>query len=130
MDSLTESLLWCIAQVTLVGLLAWLLCAAVSRWTEPGIAIVPATALAAVVVLTACTFLPWPQWWRFGPRWPTETANVTTSDGTPGNTTARIDQAADSADATLSGAPFDLATDAPLQPDIGKPQTPAKVQPS
>ena len=67
MDSLTESLLWCIVQVTLVGLLAWLLCVAGQSLVEPGIAAVPATALAAVVVLTALAFVPWPQWWRFGP---------------------------------------------------------------
>jgi beta-lactamase regulating signal transducer with metallopeptidase domain len=69
MDPLTVSLLWCIVQVTLVGLLAWILCAAVSRSAEPGTAVVPAVALAAVVVLTACAFVPWPSWWRYGPQW-------------------------------------------------------------
>src|SRR5262245_45765247 len=71
MDPLTDSILWCIVQITLVGLLAWLLCTTVSRWAGPGTAIVPAVALAAVVVLTACVFVPWPNWWRYGPQFPT-----------------------------------------------------------
>jgi beta-lactamase regulating signal transducer with metallopeptidase domain len=80
MDSLTESLLWCVAQVTLVSLLAWLLCAVVSRWAEPGSAIIPATALATIVVLTACAFVPWPQWWRYGPSWRSQSTTVQTAN--------------------------------------------------
>ena len=80
MDSLTESLLWCVAQVTLVSLLAWLLCAIVSRWAEPGSAIIPATALATIVVLTACAFVPWPQWWRYGPSWRSQSTTVQTAN--------------------------------------------------
>lgn len=76
MAVLTDPLLWCVIQVTLVGALAWALCAAVRRWSAPGSAIVPAAALAAVVVLTLCAFAPWPGWWRFAPRWEAEAAAV------------------------------------------------------
>jgi hypothetical protein len=68
MTPLIETLLWCILQVTLVGTLALALCAALRRWSNQGNAIVPAAALAAVVALTACAFVPWPNWWRFGPQ--------------------------------------------------------------
>jgi beta-lactamase regulating signal transducer with metallopeptidase domain len=74
MDPLTGSLLWCIVQVTLVALLAWVLCALVGRFAGPGKAALPAVALAAIVVLTACAFIPWPNWWRYGPRWESATA--------------------------------------------------------
>ena len=69
MDPLASALFWCIVQVTLVGLLAWVLCAALGRWIASGSTIVPAAALAAIVVLTVCIFVPWPSWWRYGPRW-------------------------------------------------------------
>lgn len=69
MDLLSQPLLWCVVQVTLVALLGWLLCTAVGRWASPGAAIVPAVALLAVVLLTAGAFVPWPNWWRFGPHW-------------------------------------------------------------
>ena len=67
MSPLIETLLWCILQVTLVGGLALALCAVLRRWSYQGNTLVPAAALAAVVVLTACAFAPWPNWWRFGP---------------------------------------------------------------
>jgi beta-lactamase regulating signal transducer with metallopeptidase domain len=69
MNPLFESLLWCVLQVTLVGLLAWIMCLVVSRWQGAASAAIPAAALAAVVVLTACAFVPWPSWWRYGPNW-------------------------------------------------------------
>jgi beta-lactamase regulating signal transducer with metallopeptidase domain len=69
MNPLLESLLWCVLQVTLVGLLAWLLCLVISRWQDAASAGIPAAALAAVVVLTACAFVPWPAWWQYGPAW-------------------------------------------------------------
>jgi beta-lactamase regulating signal transducer with metallopeptidase domain len=68
MTPLIETLLWCILQVTLVGVLALALCAALRRWSHQGNAVVPAAALAAVVVLTLCAFVPWPNWWCFGPQ--------------------------------------------------------------
>lgn len=115
MDLFTESLLWCIAQVTLVGLLAWLLCAAVSRWTEPGAAIVPAAALAAVVILTVCAFVPWPQWWRYGPRWQGEIVrsnDMATDGGIP------LEDQAEDTSPPHGETPFALATDtAPPLPD-------------
>src|SRR5688572_11597484 len=79
MAFLTEELVWCVIQVTLVGLLAWALCAAVRRWSAPGSAAVPAAALAAVVILTCCAFVPWPGWWRFAPRWDQRSAANATS---------------------------------------------------
>lgn len=66
MTPLIETLLWCILQVTLVGMLALVMCAVLRRWSPSGNALVPAAALAAVVVLTVCAFVPWPSWWRFG----------------------------------------------------------------
>jgi beta-lactamase regulating signal transducer with metallopeptidase domain len=79
MDPLSDSLLWCIVQVTLVALLAWLLCTAVSRWTASATALVPSVALAAIVVLTASAFIPWPSWWRYGPRWEASIPTVATA---------------------------------------------------
>src|SRR5688500_4591776 len=67
MSSTVEVLLWCILQVTLIGLLAGGLCIALRRWASPAHAVVPAAALAAIVGLTLCAFIPWPSWWRFGP---------------------------------------------------------------
>jgi beta-lactamase regulating signal transducer with metallopeptidase domain len=69
MNPLFESLLWCVLQVTLVGLLAWVMCQIISRWQGAASATIPAAALAAVVVLTASAFVPWPSWWRYGPNW-------------------------------------------------------------
>jgi beta-lactamase regulating signal transducer with metallopeptidase domain len=69
MNPLFESLWWCVLQVTLVGLLAWMLCLVISRWQGAASAAIPAAALAVVVVLTACAFVPWPSWWRYGPNW-------------------------------------------------------------
>ena len=84
MAVLTDPLLWCVIQVTLVGVLAWALCAVVRRWSAPGSAAVPAAALAAVVVLTFCAFAPWPGWWRFDPQWDqTVTAVVSSQDQSP-----------------------------------------------
>src|SRR5262245_42387363 len=75
MTPFIESLLWCILQVTLVGALALALCAALRRWSSQAGAVVPAAAMAAVVGLTICAFVPWPNWWRFGPQWfPDKTA--------------------------------------------------------
>jgi beta-lactamase regulating signal transducer with metallopeptidase domain len=61
----------CVLQITLVAVLAWAVCAAMRRWSPDAVAIIPAVGLAAVVVLTACAFVPWPSWWRFAPRWET-----------------------------------------------------------
>ena len=69
MEPLTQSLVWCIVQVTLIAALAWLLCWGLARWTGPTMPLVPAAALAAIVALTACAFAPWPAWWRYGPGW-------------------------------------------------------------
>lgn len=68
MDMLTGSLLWCVAQVTLVALLTWLLRKLLSKATASSATALPATALAVVTLLTASAFVPWPNWWRFGPR--------------------------------------------------------------
>lgn len=67
MSFTVEVLLWCIVQVTLIGLLAGGLCIAMRRWASAAHAVVPAAALAAIVGLTLCAFVPWPSWWRFGP---------------------------------------------------------------
>ena len=67
MTLLGDPLAWCVVQITLVGLLAWAMCIVVRRWSAAGHALVPAAALAAIVILTICAFVPWPSWWRFGP---------------------------------------------------------------
>ena len=53
MSGLLASFAWCSLQVTLVALLAWLLCAVARRMSASHAAALPATALAAVIVLTA-----------------------------------------------------------------------------
>ena len=68
MSPLIETLLWCVLQVTLVGVLALMLCAALRRFSSQGNPLVPAAALAAVAILTLCAFVPWPNWWKFGPQ--------------------------------------------------------------
>ena len=69
MMPLTETLLWCLLQVTLIASLALALGAGMRRWFHQPSAIVPAAALAIVVGLTICAFIPWPTWWRYGPDW-------------------------------------------------------------
>jgi beta-lactamase regulating signal transducer with metallopeptidase domain len=68
MSVITDPLIWCVIQITLVGLLAFALCVAAGRSSAAGNALVPAAALAAIVVLTICAFAPWPGWWTYGPR--------------------------------------------------------------
>ena len=68
MAVITDPVVWCVIQITLVGLLAFGLCAALRRWSAAGNTLVPAAALAAIVVLTICAFAPWPGWWTYGPR--------------------------------------------------------------
>ena len=67
MSGLLASFAWCSLQVTLVALLAWLLCALARRMSASHAAALPATALAAVIVLTALAFVPWPAGWSYGP---------------------------------------------------------------
>ena len=67
MSGLLVSLAWCSLQVTLVALLAWLLCGLARRMSASHAAALPATALAAVIVLTGLAFVPWPQGWSYGP---------------------------------------------------------------
>jgi hypothetical protein len=67
MSGLFASFAWCSLQVTLVALLAWLLCGIARRMSASHAAALPATALAAVIVLTALAFVPWPQGWSYGP---------------------------------------------------------------
>src|SRR5688572_19482683 len=86
MTLFTDPLVWCVVQITLVGLLAWALCAFLRRWSTAGNAAVPATALAAIVVLTLCAFAPWPDWWTFGPpqlAWQANAANPGGADAHP-----------------------------------------------
>ncbi|MGI8980015.1 MAG: M56 family metallopeptidase [Pirellulaceae bacterium] len=75
MSGLFASSAWCSLQVTLVALLAWLLCALARRMSASHAAALPATALAAVIVLTALAFVPWPRSWSYGPEltWQPET---------------------------------------------------------
>src|SRR4029450_6870595 len=68
MSGLLVSLAWCSLQVTLVALLAWLLCGLARRMSPSHAAALPATALAAVIVLTALAFVPWPRGWSYGPK--------------------------------------------------------------
>ena len=69
MSALVPPLLWCIVQVTLVALLAWLLCAFTRRLSPQSASPLPATALLAVIGLTALAFVPWPSTWSYGPAW-------------------------------------------------------------
>ena len=110
MEPLTQSLVWCIVQVTLIAALAWLLCWALARWTGPTTALVPAAALAAIVALTACAFAPWPSWWRYGPSWQVAAMSVDAAEEPsrsrlPGRT---------SADAELNEPQADSAEPRPL----------------
>ncbi|MBC7851986.1 MAG: DUF1559 domain-containing protein [Pirellulaceae bacterium] len=75
MSGLLASFAWCSLQVTLVALLAWLLCALARRMSASHAAALPATALAAVIVLTVLVFVPWPRSWSYGPElsWQPET---------------------------------------------------------
>jgi beta-lactamase regulating signal transducer with metallopeptidase domain len=131
MDPLTASIVWCIVQITLVGLLAWLLCTAVSRWTGPGAAMVPAVALAAVVVLTACAFVPWPKWWRYGPQWQVPTTATSAVRPAAGESNApRTNRGETSVEVTSTPL---LASDAVQPFDVfpsleAAPQTPTTAQ--
>jgi prepilin-type processing-associated H-X9-DG protein len=63
MNELGVSILWCMGQVTAVGVLGWLLCVAARRiHSTAGSAIAVAT-LAIVVGLTCLAASPWPRWW-------------------------------------------------------------------
>ena len=56
------ALIWCVVQVTLIGLVTVMLYAAVRR-VRPGAALpVVLAGLVAVVVLTTLAFSPWPRW--------------------------------------------------------------------
>jgi beta-lactamase regulating signal transducer with metallopeptidase domain len=68
MSDLPLLILWCVVQVTLVGLLAWVLCSVARRIAPASASPVPATAIVAVLLLTACAFVPWPAAWRYGPQ--------------------------------------------------------------
>ena len=83
MSFITDPLIWCVVQITLVGLLAWALCAALRRWSATGNAAVPAAALAAIVILTICAFAPWPGWWTFGAKLPAWKAIAANSGNVP-----------------------------------------------
>jgi beta-lactamase regulating signal transducer with metallopeptidase domain len=107
MDLLSQPLLWCIVQVTLVALLGWLLCTLISRMSSPGAAVVPAAALAAVVLLTASAFAPWPHWWRFAPQWQS-TTDVFRSP------VANARGASSVLESSLSDVPSETATSATL----------------
>jgi beta-lactamase regulating signal transducer with metallopeptidase domain len=76
MSGLLASFAWCSLQVTLVALLAWLLCALARRMSASHAAALPATALAAVIVLTALAFVPWPRGWSYGPELSWQTATL------------------------------------------------------
>jgi beta-lactamase regulating signal transducer with metallopeptidase domain len=118
MDPLTIALLWCVVQVTLVGLLAWVLCAALGRVLASGSTVVPAAALAAIVVLTACVFVPWPSWWRYGPRWQRATVvsqtHVETANSDNDQLRANIDDVPEALFAEASEVPSEL----PLERDL------------
>jgi beta-lactamase regulating signal transducer with metallopeptidase domain len=127
MNSLTESLLWCAVQVTLIGLLAWALSLAWRRWLTPENSVVPLAALAAVLALTACATVPWPAAWRFGPRWwgdqihraedvlPAVATTIPAAQVAPGRTSPALPAdlpAGRTADGTTSPA-LQTASDAP-----------------
>lgn len=75
MSGLLVSWAWCSLQVTVIALLAWLLCGLARRMSSSHAAALPATALAAVIVLTGLAFVPWPRGWSYGPElsWRNET---------------------------------------------------------
>jgi beta-lactamase regulating signal transducer with metallopeptidase domain len=107
MSGLLVSLAWCSLQVTLVAVLAWLLCGLARRMSASHAAALPATALAAVIVLTALAFVPWPRSWSYGPElsWRGETQ-----------------QSDDGAESAKEESPAErvppIAVNAPLQPEM------------
>jgi beta-lactamase regulating signal transducer with metallopeptidase domain len=105
MATFADPLLWCVIQVTLIALLALAVCAAVRRWQIPGAAAIPAAALAAVVVLTICTFLPWPDWWRFGPRLSARDPHSAASHSRPAASSENDSQPADGDGAVRDQSP-------------------------
>ena len=56
------SLIWCVVQVTLIGLVTGMLYVAVRRIRRAAALPVVLAGLASVVVLTTLAFSPWPRW--------------------------------------------------------------------
>jgi beta-lactamase regulating signal transducer with metallopeptidase domain len=123
MTAFADSLVWCVLQITLVGLLAWILCAVIRRWLTAGNPALPAAALAAVVVLTITAFGPWPDWWRFEFS-PAREARAAASDR--GNL-ARSERDAISPDVAAPAEVGDAEAPSATQPEArmaGRPEAP------
>ncbi len=78
MNSLTQVLLWCPVQVTVLALAALAICTIVGRRRPAAGALVAAVALVSVACLTLTAFVPWPAWaisWENAPWGHAITAN-------------------------------------------------------
>ncbi|MGO8753093.1 MAG: M56 family metallopeptidase [Thermoguttaceae bacterium] len=95
MNAIGIALVWCVVQVTLIGLLAAGVYLIVRRLRPAAAASVPLTSLAIVVVLSLMVLSPWPRW-------------------TIGSLTASTDRAAQAVPETLPDIPFDTQYDPPL----------------
>ncbi len=80
MNPLLSSLSWCAFQVTLVALAAWFLCLIARRVSPRHDSVIPATALACILVLTLLAFVPLPAAWTYGLTWSFSTANIDSVD--------------------------------------------------
>jgi beta-lactamase regulating signal transducer with metallopeptidase domain len=86
MNAIGIALVWCVVQVTLIGLLAGGLYLAVRQWRPAAAASVVLTGLAIVVVLSVMALSPWPRWTiRTSAPSPVEVANspLPSADGRP-----------------------------------------------
>lgn len=69
MNHLFSTLGWCVLQVTLVSLAAWILCLIVRGARVRHDSLIPGTALASILILTAIAFLPLPANWAYRLKW-------------------------------------------------------------
>ena len=67
MYALSIALVWCVVQVSIVTIVAAALMWLARRRPGGSSATFPAAALAVVLIVTACAFVPWPEAWRYGP---------------------------------------------------------------
>ena len=68
MNAVGVAFLWCVVQVTLVGLAAGGLCLILGRFRPAARLSVTLTALLTIAVLSAMALSPWPRWSFVGPR--------------------------------------------------------------
>ena len=81
MNTIGIALVWCIVQVTLMGLLAGGLYLLVRRLRPAAAASVVLTGLVTVVVLSLLALSPWPRWTMHGSPLPSSATNVRSVPG-------------------------------------------------